>query len=151
MKTQKKWQKLELFWALKKSRGSLTCQNFLKLCRLGLQDLTLKFVMVAKKSPSTSGFTADTIFFGLNLWFYSPNLNEKTLFFEFYFSAKILRIFCSFVSCAYNAISRHLKISDFGKFWKKFRKIFENFWNYFFRILQKNWVGISSLDFSDTL
>ena len=58
-----KWQKLQFLSALKKILGSMTCQNFLKLCRLGLQDLTSKLPLGQRSSPATSGFTADTIIY----------------------------------------------------------------------------------------
>ena len=64
--------------------------------------------------------------------YFSLNFVEKLLeiFFRDFFQAKILRIFSSFVNCAFISITMHLKISDFEKFWKnskiiwKFSKLF---------------------------
>ena len=78
----------------------------------------------------------------LSLW-----KTEKNQFFEIYFSAIILRILSSFVWYSYWVISGHLKISDFEKFWKKFRKILEIFQKFFHFFFRKKSLGMVSSEF----
>ena len=118
--------------------GTLDLSQFVwKLAWSTIETLSIENLIDKKNSSSTSGFTGRWWLIVKKWKFSHYEKFRQNFFFGIFFSAKILKIFSSFVWCAYQAIPGYLKMSDFEKFWKKIRQNFENFENYFFRILRK--------------